>query len=163
MKNNIMSAVKSKKFIIIASSIIAFVLLIAAVRFFGLQYYMYYLIYDFDDVIETLLKISAFAVIVMFAFVLFKKLDLHDKKSEENKTEKRDVSELKEKVNHRRNIIIILSVISVLILTALFIFSSRYFAIYYLLDNLDDIIENVFKLAAIIFVFLFGKKLLEKL
>lgn len=173
MKNNIMSVVKSKKFIIISASIAAAALFIAAVRFLGLQYYMFYLMHDFDEFLEALLKIAVFAVMVMFAIVLFKKIDSKDnKQSKESETEsnneKKDLIVVKEKNNKSaKGLIISMAVIAVLALIALFIFSSRFFGMHYMLYNLDDIVEGIFQLAVVIAVIGFGavfaKKLLEKL
>ncbi|ASJ21456.1 hypothetical protein [Brachyspira hampsonii] len=173
MKNNIMSVVKSKKFIIIAASIAAAALFIAAIRFLGLQYYMFYLMHDFDEVIEALLKISVFAVMIMFAFILFKKIDSKDTKEakaneSEANNEKKDIIVVKEKNNKsNKSIIIIMAVIGILALTALFIFYSRFFGMHYMLYNLDDIIEGIFQLVVVAAVIGFGavfaKKLLEKL
>ena len=100
MKNNIMSIVKSKKFMLISAIIAAAALFIVAVRFLGLQYYMFYLIHDFEDVAEGLLKISVFAVMLLLAVVLFKKLDSKDEKSKNNaetNTENKDLIVPKEK------------------------------------------------------------------
>ncbi|EKV58164.1 transmembrane protein [Brachyspira hampsonii 30446] len=173
MKNNIMSVVKSKKFMIIAASLAAAALFIAAIRFLGLQYYMFYLMHDFDEVIEALLKISVFAVMIMFAFILFKKIDSKDSKEEksnesESNNEKKDIIVVKEKNNKsNKSIIIIMAIIGVLALTALFIFYSRFFGMHYMLYNLDDIIEGIFQLVVVAAVIGFGavfaKKLLEKL
>lgn len=172
MKNNIMSVVKSKKFIIISASIAAAALLIAAMRFLGLQYYMFYLMHDFDEVIEALLKISVFAVMVMFAVILFKKIDSKDNKESkvnenESNGEKKDLIVAKEKNNKAKSGIIIIAVIAVLALAALFIFYSRFFGMHYMLYNLDDIIEGIFQLVVVAAVIGFGavfaKKVLEKL
>ncbi|WPC22991.1 hypothetical protein N4239_08555 [Brachyspira hyodysenteriae] len=172
MKNNIMSVVKSKKFIIISASIAAAALFIAAVRFLGLQYYMFYLMHDFDEFLEALLKIAVFAVMVMFAIVLFKKIDSKDnKQSKESETEsnneKKDLIVVKDKNNKSKSLIIIFAVIGILALISLFVFYSRFFGMHYMLYNLDDIVEGIFQLAVVIAVIGFGavfaKKLLEKL
>lgn len=173
MKNNIMSVVKSKKFIIISAAIAAAVLFIAAIRFLGLQYYMFYLMHDFDEVIEVLLKIAVFAVMVMFAIVLFRKIDAKgNKESKTNESEsnndKKDIIVVKEKNNKSsKSLIIVIAVIAVLALISLFIFSSRFFGMHYMLYNLDDVIEGIFQLvvaaAVIVFGAVFAKKLLEKL
>ncbi|CRF35448.1 unnamed protein product [Brachyspira suanatina] len=174
MKNNIMSVVKSRKFIIISASIAAAALFIAAIRFLGLQYYMFYLMHDFDEFLEALLKIAVFAVMVMFAIVLFRKIDSKDNKeskaneAESNNNEKKDLIVVKEKNNKSaKGLIISMAVIAVLALIALFIFSSRFFGMHYMLYNLDDIIEGIFQLAVVVAVIGFGavfaKKVLEKL
>ncbi|KLI23993.1 hypothetical protein JQ824_08210 [Brachyspira hyodysenteriae] len=170
MKNNIMSVVKSKKFIIISASIAAVALFISAVRFLGLQYYMFYLMHDFDEFLEVLLKIAVFAVMVMFAIVLFKKIDSKDNKQSkesESNNEKKDLIVVKDKNNKSKSLIIIFAVIGILALISLFVFYSRFFGMHYMLYNLDDIVEGIFQLAVVIAVIGFGavfaKKLLEKL
>ncbi|ANN63627.1 hypothetical protein OFR22_02990 [Brachyspira hyodysenteriae] len=170
MKNNIMSVVKSKKFIIISASIAAAALFISAVRFLGLQYYMFYLMHDFDEFLEALLKIAVFAVMVMFAIVLFKKIDSKDNKQSkesESNNEKKDLIVVKDKNNKSKSLIIIFAVIGILALISLFVFYSRFFGMHYMLYNLDDIVEGIFQLAVVIAVIGFGavfaKKLLEKL
>ena len=173
MKNNIMSVVKSKKFIIISASIAAAALLIVAIRFLGLQYYMFYLMHDFDEVLEALLKIAVFAVMIMFAIVLFRKIDFKDnKETKANESEsddnKKDLIVVKEKNSKSAKILfIVMAVIAVLALIGLFIFSSRFFGMHYMLYNLDDIIEGIFQLVVVVAVIGFGavfaKKVLEKL
>ena len=173
MKNNIMSIVKSKKFMVISAIIAAAALFIVAVRFLGLQYYMFYLIHDFEDVAEGLLKISVFAVMMLFAVILFRKLDLKDGKPENKtnaetaNTENKDLIVPKEKNNKGKIGIIAIALIAVLALIALFIFASRFFGMHYMLYNLDDIIEGIFQLVVVAAVIGFGavfaKKVLEKL
>ncbi|MCZ9998200.1 hypothetical protein OFR29_08305 [Brachyspira hyodysenteriae] len=75
---------------------------------------------------------------------------------------------LKEKNNKSaKGLIISMAVIAVLALIALFIFSSRFFGMHYMLYNLDDIVEGIFQLVVVVAVIGFGavfaKKLLEKL
>ncbi|WP_300365706.1 hypothetical protein [Brachyspira sp.] len=165
MKNNIMSVIKSKKFMIISAIIVLFAFVISAVKFLGLQYYIFYIMHDFDDIIEILLKISVLVAMIIFAIALIKKIDSKEaKKSNENSEEinKKEITVIKNKKNN----IIIISIIAIVLISMIVLF-SRFFGMHYIIYNLDDIIDGIFQLviatAIIVFGAVFAKKILEKI
>lgn len=86
MKNNIITTSKKSKKILLIAGIVAIVGLI----FLGLMYFMYlrsrygygitmnYILYriikDFDDIVETLFELSLTVAVIVFLVVFFKKI-----------------------------------------------------------------------------------------
>ncbi|WP_295153855.1 hypothetical protein [uncultured Brachyspira sp.] len=133
MKDNIVSALKS------------------------MQYYILYMIHNFDDIIESLLKISVFTAIIIFLIILIRKIDTKKR----NKIKNKIVREKRQ--NHNREYMVIIPAVSVLALIVIFILSYKFFGIYYIMHNFDDVFEVIFQLAFIAVGIVLAKKILEKI
>lgn len=155
MKNNVIT--KSKP-VIIAVSIIAFIaLLVVANRFLGIQYYLFYFIHNLDDVAEILLKLSISIAVIVLAIAFIKKMyDKFDDRKYDNKQESSsDDTNLIVAKKHRKTIIIATLVLLGLLFVSLIVFSSRFYGMYYILHNLEDIFEVLFQLAIVVIVIAF--------
>ncbi|WP_295160364.1 hypothetical protein [uncultured Brachyspira sp.] len=170
MKNNIISSVKSKKFMIISAVIALISLFIIAVKVLGLQYYIFYIMHnidDMDDIIEGLLKISVSSLIILSAFIIFKKINLKSDTENSDNYKNNGKEEIKHSLNKSKINMPVIAAISAVSITALIIFLLRFSGMHYILYNLDDIAEDILKLvtAAVLIVLciVFAKKLIEKL
>ncbi|MEI0567034.1 hypothetical protein [Brachyspira pulli] len=151
MKNNVIT--KSKP-VIIAVSIIAFIaLLVVANRFLGIQYYLFYFIHNLDDVAEILLKLSISIAVIVLAIAFIKKM--YDKFDDNKKESSSDDTNLIVTKKHRKTIIIAALVLLGLLFVSLIVFSSRFYGMYYILHNLEDIFEVLFQLAIVVIVIAF--------
>lgn len=151
MKNNVIT--KSKP-VIIAVSIIAFIaLLVVANRFLGIQYYLFYFIHNLDDVAEILLKLSISIAVIVLAIAFIKKM--YDKFDDNKKESSSDDTNLIVTKKHRKTIIIVAAVLLGLLFVSLIVFSSRFYGMYYILHNLEDIFEVLFQLAIVVIVIAF--------
>ena len=79
MKNNIITTSKKSKKILLIAGIVAiagliFLGLIYFSRYFGGGYILYYMLNDFDDIVETLFKLSLTVAVLVFLIVFFKKI-----------------------------------------------------------------------------------------
>lgn len=80
MKNNIITNPKKSKkllLIVIIVSVAALFFLLVLMYFsrhFGMNYILYHILDDFDDIVETLFKLSLTVAIIIFLVVFFKKI-----------------------------------------------------------------------------------------
>lgn len=79
MKNNIITTSKKSKKILLIAGIVAiagliFLGLIYFSRYFGGGYILYYMLHEFDDIVETLFELSLTVVVIVFLIVFFKKI-----------------------------------------------------------------------------------------
>ena len=155
MKNNVIT--KSKPIIIAVSIIALIALLVIANRFLGIQYYLFYFIHNLDDVAEILLKLSISIAVIVLAIAFIKKMyDKFDDRKYDNKQESSsDDTNLIVVKKHKKTIIIAAAVLLGLLFVSLIIFSSRFYGMYYILHNLEDIFEVLFQLAIVVIVIAF--------
>lgn len=164
MKNNV---ILKPALIALSLGALAILAIIIAAVFFGIPYNAFYLLHNLENIAEVLLLLSI--TIVAFAFLMYFMKNVYDKN---NKDENRDNDENIKTINknnekNKKVLIIALSTFALLVVAVLFIFSGRFFGIYYILHNLEDIFEGIFKLAftaaAIVFLAVFFKKVWNKI
>lgn len=155
MKNNVIT--KSKPIIIAVSIIALIALLVIANRFLGIQYYLFYFLHNLDDVAEILLKLSISIAVIVLAIAFIKKMyDKFDDRKYDNKQENSsDDTNFIVAKKHRKTIIIAALVLLGLLFVSLIVFSSRFYGMYYILHNLEDIFEVLFQLAIVVIVIAF--------
>lgn len=79
MKNNIITTSKKSKKILLIAGIVAiagliFLALMYFSRYFGGGYILYYMLHEFDDIVETLFELSLTVAVIVFLIVFFKKI-----------------------------------------------------------------------------------------
>ena len=79
MKNNIITTSKKSKKILLVAGIVAiagliFLALMYFSRYFGGGYILYYMLHEFDDIVETLFELSLTVAVIVFLIVFFKKI-----------------------------------------------------------------------------------------
>ena len=79
MKNNIITTSKKSKKILLIAGIVAiagliFLSLMYFSRYFGGGYILYYMLHEFDDIVETLFELSITVAVIVFLIVFFKKI-----------------------------------------------------------------------------------------
>lgn len=165
MKNNV---ILKPALIALSLGALAILAIIIAAGFFGIPYNAFYLLHNLENIAEVLLLLLSITI-VAFAFLMYFMKNVYDKN---NKDENRDNDENIKTINknnekNKKVLIIALSTFALLVVAVLFIFSGRFFGIYYILHNLEDIFEGIFKLAftaaAIVFLAVFFKKVWNKI
>ena len=163
MKNNTIAKSKIIMISLIAAAAIVFIFI--AVRFFGMPYYLYYFLDNADDIAEILFKLVIGIGVIAASIVLIKSMS--SKFDDNAEDSKYDTNTVIKKDNKSKKTIIIIAAVSLVLLISLFIFSSRFFGVYYILHNLEDIFEVLFQLAitvvAICFLAVFFKKVWKKI
>ena len=167
MKNNV---ILKPALIALSLGALAILAIIIAAVFFGLPYNAFYLLHNLENIAEVLLLLSI--TIVAFAFLIYFIKNVYDKNNydKNNKDENKgndDNIKIKNNEKNKKAVIIVLSAFALLLAAVLFIFSGRFFGIYYILHNLEDIFEGIFKLAftaaALVFLAVFFKKVWNKI
>lgn len=79
MKNNIITTSKKSKKILLIAGIVAiagliFLALMYFSRYFGGGYILYYMLHEFDDIVETIFELSLTVAVIVFLIVFFKKI-----------------------------------------------------------------------------------------
>ena len=79
MKNNIITTSKKSKKILLIAGIVSiagliFLALMYFSRYFGGGYILYYMLHEFDDIVETLFELSITVAVIVFLIVFFKKI-----------------------------------------------------------------------------------------
>lgn len=162
MKNNV---ILKPTLIALSLGVLAILAIIIAAVFFGLPYNAFYLLHNLENIAEVLLLLSI--TIVAFAFLIYFIKNNYDKNNkDENKGNDENIK-IKNNEKNKKAVIIVLSAFALLLAAVLFIFSGRFFGIYYILHNLEDIFEGIFKLAftaaALVFLAVFFKKVWNKI
>ena len=166
MKNNIMS----KKIIVIsAAAALIVLLLIIAGRFFGMNSYMFYLLYNLDDAAEIILKLGIFVALisVLIAFLI----KSSDKKNNNDNSVINREDNAEEKNNSKSGKLWLIPVIVTAAVILLLFLAPRFLGMgyygMYMFHGLDDIVEGYFQLAisiaVIVFLAVFFKKIWNKL
>lgn len=167
MKNNV---ILKPALIALSLGVLAILAIIIAAVFFGIPYNAFYLLHNLENIAEVLLLLSI--TIVAFAFLIYFIKNVYDKNNydKNNKDENKgndDNIKIKNNEKNKKAVIIVLSAFALLLAAVLFIFSGRFFGIYYILHNLEDIFEGIFKLAftaaALVFLAVFFKKVWNKI
>ena len=167
MKNNV---ILKPALIALSLGALAILAIIIAAVFFGIPYNAFYLLHNLENIAEVLLLLSI--TIVAFAFLIYFIKNVYDKNNydKNNKDENKgndDNIKIKNNEKNKKAVIIVLSAFALLLAAVLFIFSGRFFGIYYILHNLEDIFEGIFKLAftaaALVFLAVFFKKVWNKI
>ena len=157
MKNNV---ILKPALIALSLGALAILAIIIAAVFFGIPYNAFYLLHNLENIAEVLLLLSI--TIVAFAFLIYFIKNVYDK----NKGNDENIK-IKNNEKNKKAVIIVLSAFALLLAAVLFIFSGRFFGIYYILHNLEDIFEGIFKLvftaAALVFLAVFFKKVWNKI
>ena len=162
MKNNV---ILKPALIALSLGVLAILAIIIAAVFFGIPYNAFYLLHNLENIAEVLLLLSI--TIVAFAFLIYFIKNNYDKNNkDENKGNDENIK-IKNNEKNKKAVIIVLSAFALLLAAVLFIFSGRFFGIYYILHNLEDIFEGIFKLAftaaALVFLAVFFKKVWNKI
>ena len=172
MKNNV---ILKPALIALSLGVLAILAIIIAAVFFGIPYNAFYLLHNLENIAEVLLLLSI--TIVAFAFLIYFIKNVYDKNNyDKNNYDKNNYDEnkgnddnikIKNNEKNKKAVIIVLSAFALLLAAVLFIFSGRFFGIYYILHNLEDIFEGIFKLAftaaALVFLAVFFKKVWNKI
>lgn len=167
MKNNV---ILKPALIALSLGVLAILAIIIAAVFFGIPYNAFYLLHNLENIAEVLLLLSI--TIVAFAFLIYFIKNVYDKNNydknnyDKNKGNDENIK-IKNNEKNKKAVIIVLSAFALLLAAVLFIFSGRFFGIYYILHNLEDIFEGIFKLvftaAALVFLAVFFKKVWNKI
>ncbi|MDO6993652.1 hypothetical protein Q5M87_06470 [Brachyspira innocens] len=169
MKNNV---ILKPALIALSLGVLAILAIIIAAVFFGIPYNAFYLLHNLENIAEIVLLLSI--TIVAFAFLIYFIKNVYDKNNydKNNKYENKEnndenIKTINKNEKSKKVLIIALSVFALLLAAALFIFSGRFFGVYYILHNLEDIFEGIFKLAftaaALVFLAVFFKKVWNKI
>ncbi|WP_020005117.1 hypothetical protein [Brachyspira innocens] len=163
MKNNV---ILKPALIALSLGALAILSIIIAAGFFGIPYNAFYLLHNLENIAEVLLLLSI--TIVAFAFLIYFIKNVYDKKNNKDENKGNDENiKIKNNEKNKKAVIIVLSAFALLLAAALFIFSGRFFGVYYILHNLEDIFEGIFKLAftaaALVFLAVFFKKVWNKI
>lgn len=162
MKNNV---ILKPALIALSLGVLAILAIIIAAVFFGIPYNAFYLLHNLENIAEVLLLLSI--TIVAFAFLIYFIKNNYDKNNKDENKGNDDNIKIKNNEKNKKAVIIVLSAFALLLAAVLFIFSGRFFGIYYILHNLEDIFEGIFKLAftaaALVFLAVFFKKVWNKI
>ena len=162
MKNNV---ILKPALIALSLGVLAILAIIIAAVFFGIPYNAFYLLHNLENIAEVLLLLSI--TIVAFAFLIYFIKNVYDKNNKDENKGNDDNIKIKNNEKNKKAVIIVLSAFALLLAAVLFIFSGRFFGIYYILHNLEDIFEGIFKLvftaAALVFLAVFFKKVWNKI
>lgn len=162
MKNNV---ILKPALIALSLGVLAILAIIIAAVFFGIPYNAFYLLHNLENIAEVLLLLSI--TIVAFAFLIYFIKNNYDKNNYDKNKGNDENIKIKNNEKNKKAVIIVLSAFALLLAAVLFIFSGRFFGIYYILHNLEDIFEGIFKLvftaAALVFLAVFFKKVWNKI